>query len=48
MKKELYFNRGYVFAVYENDNCFIVVVDRENYILNSISDVKEFIQYYGI
>ena len=36
------------FTVWEEENNFIVVVDDEHYILNSIADVTEFIRYYNL
>ena len=38
---------GTSFTVYEELDYFIVVVDDETYMVNTVADVQEFIQYYN-
>ena len=38
--------KGNTFTIWEAEESFLVVVDNESYELNTVSDVKEFIQYY--
>lgn len=38
--------KGNVFTIYEELDYFILVVNDETYLLNSMADVREFIQYY--
>lgn len=47
MDYEKFTYRGVTFAVYEELDYFVVVVDDESYMLDSVADVREFIQYYN-
>ena len=38
--------KGNVFIVWEELDYFILVVNDETYLLDSMADVREFIQYY--
>lgn len=46
MDFEVFEYNGNSFSVFEELDYFIVVVNDETYLLNSMADVKEFIQYY--
>ena len=46
MDFEVFEYNGHSFSVFEELDYFIVVVNDETYLLNSMADVKEFIQYY--
>ena len=46
MDFEVFEYNGNVFTVYEELDYFILVVNDETYLLDSMADVKEFIQYY--
>ena len=43
---ETYNYKETTFTVYEELDYFILVVNDETYLLDSIADVREFIQYY--
>ena len=47
MDFETFEYRNNTFSVFEELDYFIVVVNDETYILDSMADVKEFIQYYN-
>ena len=46
MDFEVFEYNGNSFSVFEELDYFIVVVNDETYLLNSMADVREFIQYY--
>lgn len=43
---ETYKYKGNSFTVWEYEDYFLVVTNDESYKLNSMADVREFIQYY--
>ena len=46
MDFEVFEYNGNSFSVFEDLDYFIVVVNDETYLLDSMADVREFIQYY--
>ena len=46
MDFEVFEYNGNSFSVFEELDYFIVVVNDETYLLDSMADVREFIQYY--
>ena len=46
MDFEVFEYNGHSFSVFEDLDYFIVVVNDETYLLDSMADVREFIQYY--
>ena len=47
MDFEVFEYNGNSFSVFEELDYFIVVVNDETYLLDSMADVREFIQYYN-
>ena len=45
---EIWEYKGNYFGVFELEDCFQVFIDEEDYILNSLVDVHEFIENYNI
>ena len=46
MAFETYNYKGNTFTVWEELDYFILVVNDETYLLDSMADIREFIQYY--
>ena len=48
MDFETFRYKNNTFTVWEELDYFLLVVNDETYILDSMADIREFIQYYGI
>jgi hypothetical protein len=45
---EIWEYKGNYFGVIELEDCFQVIIDDEDYVLNSLADVHEFIENYNL